>query len=335
MDFINNKNLKIVCSDDQLTIYSHKYCNDDSDEFIKSCRGVIVDKEGELVVKTHPYTRETTSETIEKDLDLTKYEIFDSFEGTAIRVFYYNQWYVSTFKKLNAGKSYWNSEVSFGETFERRVKSYYDSVDTFFDCLDDQKVYIFLLQPTPETRLVSQPLDDLLHIDTFEIRSGERTTGDLFIPKPKQLQFENMDMLLEYVEGVDPNEQQGVLLRNETSIIKVLNTTYEKVLRLRNPSFMDVGIRYLTLSIEDKEELRKWYPDFNFSNYTNALIRVTTYLYNCQLQRRKEYVRVNTVENTVLKYFDGEITIENMEKAILKQQRDRLHKIIYLHKDWI
>jgi hypothetical protein len=294
---------------------------------------VIFDKEDNVVVKTYAYTTELYDLKDAESLIVDSYDIFESFEGTLIRVFYYKKWYISTYKRLDAYHSYWNNDQSFGEIFEERVGKYYSNLTELLDSLDRECVYMFLIKPTKHSRLVSDASDDIHHVDTFKLYTGDRVTTELKIPPPKKLQFDNPTTMVEYIKTTDYKQQQGVVLRGSNTLIKVYGEDYARFLKIRNPAILDVGIAHLYLNEQDRSTLQELYPDVDFAPYVEALTKATTHLYNCLLLRKTRYVYVDHVENTVLKYYtEGDISLENMEKAILKQTPTRLSKIIELHK---
>lgn len=336
-DQINqNEKIKTTNFNDKLVVYNYRFCDGLSEDYVKECKGVIFDRNGNLIVQTIPFIEEMLD--VYKDLDnFNDYTIHEAYEGTMIRVFWYeDKWYISTFKKLNAYTSYWgtgsdeNPLPSFGELFEKRILEKYSHLEEFYSTLNKDYTYLFILLPNENTRLVSHAREDVLLFGVYNKGVKVNETLETF-EMPKKLSFENIEVLKEYVENMDWKEKSGVLLQSENRLIRVYNSKYYHLLQLRDPSFQDVGVRYLLCKDEEKEDLKKLYPNFNFERYESALVSATTHLYDVAVRRKSEYVHVSPIENTVLKFFEGELTLDNMKRAIICQHKMRLQKIIHIH----
>lgn len=138
------------------------------------------------------------------DFDLKKCRVYESHEGTIIRVFNINNtWYTSTNRKLDALKSKWASKhTTFGHRFADAIRDIVDESDDESDdegesCevvrfedkikekntrdkkflnkiyeknLDPQKKYMFILKPSVEERIVCrpEPSPTIYHVGTFD-----------------------------------------------------------------------------------------------------------------------------------------------------------------------
>ncbi len=91
--------------------------------------------------------------------------ITEAIEGTLIRIFYFNdKWIITTHRKLDAFKSKWGSEKSFGDIFKEAVmiktqdSQINDDVDVNTLCqklgLNKHRQYTFLITATDKTRFV-------------------------------------------------------------------------------------------------------------------------------------------------------------------------------------
>lgn len=326
-----NPEIKITNYDDDLIVFNYRFVNQNTPEYIKHCKGAIFTKNTqELVVQTQPFVEELTLD----DIELEDFEAFEAFEGTAIRVFFYNKWYFSTYKRLDAKSSYWGTKdtESFGDIFESRILGMFDTVQNFLDTLDKTRVYVFLLRPSESTRLVSSAKDDIMLYEVYKLHSSERLSETVEgFNSPKRLNFENKDVMQSYIENLDWKEQCGIILKNDNRTIRILNSKYENLLKLRDASIQDVGIRYLLLDDDGKSDLCKLFPNFDFTKYEQAFNKAVTSLYNVAVRRKNEYVRVTSTENTVLKYYQGELSIDGIQRTLLSHHKHILQKIIHLH----
>lgn len=160
-----------------------------------------------LFFQGFPYSIELNLNSFdESQIDLKQCRIFESHEGTIIRVFNINNiWYTSTNRKLNALKSKWAAkQTTFGQRFAAAVRDIVDDeVETVIDGgssessqtknfeervreqnlrdkafltkiyeknLDPFKKYMFILKPSDEERIVcrAEPSSTIYHVGTFD-----------------------------------------------------------------------------------------------------------------------------------------------------------------------
>jgi hypothetical protein len=134
-----------------LQIYSYKECNDQSTDKLKQSRGLIFcgDK---FLFPSIGYTPDCVigDGNVQKEEYISELirnhgsylQFFSSTEGTLLRVFYYNKWYISTHRKLDAYQSKWgNSSVSFGKTMEEALTTINLTKDSLLENLDKECLF--------------------------------------------------------------------------------------------------------------------------------------------------------------------------------------------------
>lgn len=295
--------IRLTDSCGKLRLYHYVYCDRDSDDSLKNCRGVVRDEE-KIVCKTFGYTEEylvSERSLIESKLhSFPQCKFYDGEEGANLRLYFYGgKWYLSTHRKFNANSSRWGSSKSksFGEMFldglEWQVsnsdlgeKVKYESRDSLFDAytatLDQNKTYCFLVRNTPENRIVCEGSE---HPQIFFVGSFERSThfliegNDSGVPMPEQHQFGNLDELLDYVENLDYKKKTSIIvyMPNQQQF-KIINSRYNKYFKVRGnePS---IRFRYLQIRMDRDMValLYNLYPEEiqNFENYENSLDKVS------------------------------------------------------------
>ena len=233
--FITRKNIedlgnkvRITDTDGDLELFCYTKCSQDDSELLKSCRGIVFNKE-QIIMQAFPYTVEipsTNKELIEEKIDVDKFTFFESHEGALIRMFYYNnKWYTSTHRKLNAFRSKWASRDSFGtmfkkalvnmeetnEKFKKRIGEGEDNVLTRFqNTLDKEKQYMFLVRHSKSNRIVCQSpeKETVYHVGTF-INGKLTFEEDTSIPYPEKHVFSDTREVIEFVENSDITSIQG------------------------------------------------------------------------------------------------------------------------------
>ena len=309
-----------VCEiEDGLSLYHYKTCTKDSDNLLKQVRGIVFDANNNLIMRGFPYTQEFIASdnlSTELNVNLKDFRTFASFEGTIIRVFFYNKWYVSTHKKLNAMNSYWAGDESFEEIFRRGVENVINTTEfktdfvdyeSFFNTLDKSKQYMFLVTPTADTRIVSIGRGPtVFHVGTF-VNNVFTMDESIGFPRPSELFFNCIDELSKYVSGQNPLYLQGVILMGQSGFYKVVNNAYAVLAEIRGnqPS---LAMRYIELKRDKDPNLAYFcnmYADKTdlFKNIELRLFEIARNVHNVYMQRfiHKKFAVVTPERYSILK----------------------------------
>jgi hypothetical protein len=320
-------NIDLFDQDEYVTIYNYKYCDNNSSEETKNLKGLIFDKKGNQLFKSVGYTEEYVPTTVplEKLENLEKYKIYNSEEGTLIKLFFVKEahrWYVSTNKKLNAYKCKWNSKESFGEIFERSIGK---NIDEFTCNFNTSYLYLFLLRNNNTTRVVCNSPEKnkpkLFHVGTMN-ENGEYIEVDLGEPRLTELQFSNKNDLLEYVNHIDPFELQGVILfEHGKRPFKILNPKYQEYLNVRGNQ-MSIPFRYIQVRKTPMEELlRELYPEYTskFNLYEQAIKVIARNIYDVYVNRfiKKEFTQTDQISYRIIKEVHGKHISDRKFKVTL------------------
>ena len=278
------ENIFVVDEDykNKLQLLHYKECNNDSEQYIKECRGVIK-SEDKIVSKSFGYMDELTvdndnSEILKRIHSFNQTKIYPMYEGTVLRMFYWkHKWYLSTHKKLNAFDSKWgNSDCkTFGEMFieslcyltskcsyNNDTSEYVNNIlknpeelwtvfDNFCFQLDTKKTYVFLLLHDRDTSIVCTRYAELpfcFHIGEFDNSTHLLVEGNTSgLPSLPTLTFNNVFDLIESVRKMDHTAHPGVILYfpNQTQL-KLYNKNYKDVLEIRGNQ-PDLLYRYFEL----------------------------------------------------------------------------------------
>lgn len=265
------ENIFVVDEDykNKLQLLHYKDCNNDSEQYIKECRGVIK-SEDKIVSKSFEYIDELTvdndnSEILKRIHSFNQTKIYPMYEGTVLRMFYWkNKWYLSTHKKLNAFDSKWGNSncKTFGEMFiesicyltskcnySNNVVEYVNGVlsnpeemwtifDNFCFQLDTKKTYTFLLLHDSDTSIVCTRYAELpfcFHIGEFDNSNHLLVEGNTSgLPSLPTLTFNNIFDLIESVRKMDHTVHPGIILYfpNQTQL-KLFNKNYKDALEIR------------------------------------------------------------------------------------------------------
>jgi hypothetical protein len=368
-DFVqvkNSEHIKLTDVDGELTIYSYHDCNEESPDFIKQCRGIVI-RGDELIVKTFDYTPEYNENEIDKIrsklVNSSSYQVFESLEGCMVRLFFHNnKWFLSTQKKLDAFRSRWICKESFGELFVKGLEYEYHNSDSFkekvgeIERMDDlyqkflfslnpEHVYIFFIKNNNQNRLVNNAdnIPKIYHIGTYLERTNFVLDFDISLPSPKRLSFEDVDEMVEYVLNIDYFTSQGLMVFSEDGRqFKIVNSKYQDYLRVRGNDPLVVR-RYLAIrnNKEDKSKLLELYPEMGntFFKVEATLDIISMNILKAYVRRfiKKEYTVVSPQEFQVIKEChswhladkdNNKISLNKVKEVLNSQSSFNLYKII-------
>ena len=187
LEIIRAKKSNILIKEfDNLVIF--KYQKKYDDEAVRSCRGLILDKNTKKVV-CQSNTGTLSFEEFIKNVPINNCVIEENLEGTLMNVYYYNgRWNVSTKFCINAENSKFRGNKSFRQYFDKLCTIDWDTLDINF-------TYSFLLQ-IPVNRLVSKiTKKKLYHIETHNNITGDKIYFDIGMDKPAILKLNDLNTL--------------------------------------------------------------------------------------------------------------------------------------------
>ena len=324
----NKEYVNLVDSDEEnkLDMFCYVKCDDSDNDLIKQCRGVVFNGDN-LILKAFPYTKEYNhTETDELAITLNNFndwKFYESHEGALVRMFYFNdKWFLTTHRKLNAFRSKWASNESFGTSFKNALSAEEEINPTFKNALpkgdnilerfqstlDVKKNYMFLIRNTVDNRIVCSAPESytVYHVGTF-------VDGVLFMNEnvnlstPKELIFNNIDELQSYVSNISYKDLQGIIgFSKDNKQVKILTKDYQDLFQARGnePS---IKFRYLQVRMNRRlvNMLEHLYPNLieTFEEYENTLYDIARSIYRAYVQRfiKKCYVTVPREEFAIIR----------------------------------
>ena len=330
-------NPKIIMTDEdldgKLQLFCYDYCNNQSSNEVKQSRGLIY-KNGKPFLKSFGFTPQYTLNDINVINNIkenfNKLSFFDSYEGTLLRLFYNDindKWYLSTHRKLNADKSKWGSNETFGEKFRHIIP------ENFYSNLNKEYNYMFLLTPNQYNRIVCNTINMILHIGTYDKDFNLTTEYNIGIPSPAKHNFNNFEEFIDFIENkIDITKTQGLIIHNpETqSNIKIYSNKYYEYYKIRD-NVPSVKFRYLQLrnNIELTNKLKELYPIYikDFEEYEKILDITVDKIFENYMNRfvKKIFTTVIPEENTIMKLCHK---WHNINKSINKVSKNKVKEIL-------
>jgi hypothetical protein len=262
--------------------------NFNSNEIYKECRSIIIDtldNKAKIVSYSHDNVLYSIIEEIKiEDNDI----IEESFEGTMVNVFNYNdKWYFSSTKCPSIDKSYFFSDnKSHGEMLDEILKQYYPNLDNvreeFVKNLNKDKCYYFIILHHENKYIVDyssiygNDYKKLVHIitrdRTTQIEEYDALNLDYLI-KPKK--FINLSEAKEWLNN--DNDKEGLIIKrinkenNKNILIKIPSEQYT-LIRIEKPNFSNIWVGCIeifqrnNLLYNPDNYLQKYYPEKIKSN---------------------------------------------------------------------
>lgn len=340
-------NVKIVDSLNDLSIYHYLDCDVNTDKETKKYRGVVMNNEGKTICRSFGFTpeideteSELMSSVVEPFLSQENVRILEAYEGTLLRVYFYdNRWYISTCRKLDAFKSKWGSNKSFGEIFE-------DIVETPFEqfcknVLDENKVYCYVIRTYNKNRIVCNGYEkpELFLVGTYDNGDFDNFNFEK-CNVPSVQDITTMDGLRARMEKIDPSKLQGVILMNEKGeCVKVMKHEYVEAFKLRGNQ-PNIILRYIELQQEGDgkkvETFFNMYQDHKESiiEFTDSITDICSFVFRKYRNRfiRKQvaivppdlYYIIRELHDSYLKDRTKIVTPERVTDYILTLEPTRL-----------
>ena len=293
-------NVKIVDTLNDLSIYHYLDCDINTDEETKKYRGVVMNNEGKVICRSFGFTpeidetdNEAMTSIVEPFLSQENVRVLEAYEATLLRVYFYeNRWYISTCRKLDAFKSRWGGEKSFGELFESFIE---EPFEQFCKELDESKVYCYVLRTYTKNRIVCNVYD---HPHLFLVGTYDNGNFDKFNFEKCNIDMirniKTMDDLKAHMEKIDPTKLQGVILMNEKGqCVKIMKHEYVEGFKLRGNQ-PNILLRYIELQQEgDAKKVEKFYNMYpehknNILQFTDTIDNICYYVFR---KYRNRFIR--------------------------------------------
>jgi hypothetical protein len=272
----------VVCdmwNDLQLIHYTR--CSDDSPDFIKQVRGIVVDtKRNCIVCRSTPFTTEiVTNDTvkIEKYIPEVMSDVYihEAAEGTVVRVFHDgSKWLWTTHHNLDAYDSKWGN-TTFGNMFK-------ECIDRVGHKMFNQDICYAFLMSHPENTIVchDQPMHTLYLIAAYN-RNSDGLTPIPFSELPELPGIRvvgthhsriSRDEVISMTTRANIADTSGYILRIGDVHIKLSNPHYMMFRNIRgdNPN---INIRYLELTRSKNFTRAQMFMDMN-ARYCNRFSRI-------------------------------------------------------------
>ena len=199
-------------------------------KIVNECNGIILDK-NTLKIVCYTFDKSSNKKNIPENLDKNKLYVEKSYEGTLIRMYYYEgRWMYSTKKCINASKSKWISDKNFVQLFHECIPNF-----DIENILNKDHCYSFIIIH-PENKIIvnyNEPI--LYHISTRNMITLNEIIENIHIysPEKKIIEKENIDLFINEIINTNDLSIEGFIFIDESfNRWKIKTPLFDKVRNL-------------------------------------------------------------------------------------------------------
>lgn len=234
----------------------------------KEARGAIFKEsdKGQYICVCHPFDKFFNySESFADNINWKTATVQEKIDGSLIKVWYDNEWHISTNGCINAFEANTDKDSNFGELFVKALLKQSNGickdVSDFFAELDKTHVYMFELVSSECQLVVYYPEEALYYIGERDMATDKelyRYTDymkSFGIKKPKIYCLNNLSDVIALTNSFDDNEEGCVVCDDEFRRIKVKGQAYLSAFAYRCQ--MHISDRRIVLAIQN-ETIDDW-----------------------------------------------------------------------------
>lgn len=171
-------NLIVSAKDNRVLLKYNQFDSDFSNEIVKECRGLILERDTWNVV-CHPFHKFfNLGEPNAYPINFEESIVFEKVDGSIIRSYYYeDKWHVATNGTIDAGDAFNKDGISFKDLFFDIISE--DNFNELTEKFDKENTYIFELVH-PATQIVVDYGNTKEFVFTGMIKNETGDKGELF-----------------------------------------------------------------------------------------------------------------------------------------------------------
>lgn len=264
MQILASKSI-VVKEDEHFYIFNYDIAADFSDEVVRNCRGIILDKEFNIVC--YPFDKFCNyHETYHDDIDWSTARVQSKIDGSIIKLWfnkYTQNWQWSTNGMINAAEAVNN----YDENFLDLIRSAINYNDIKFNLLDKNKTYIFELVGPSNKIVIIYDTSMLYHIGTRNNITCLESNDDIGIIKPIEYNLHSLEDCLEAVSNLNSKRADSivqyegfVVVDKNWHRVKIKSPEYLLLHHMSNGITKKQVIQLILIDDIDIEEIKIQYP---------------------------------------------------------------------------
>lgn len=223
---------------------------------VRNARGIIFRK-SDLKIVCWPFDKFFNyGEGLADSINFKKSKVQTKIDGSIMKLWYDEEWHLSTNGMINAFEAHCPTGESFGALFIEGLKI---GLVELTEKLNKNYTYIFEMVH-PLTRVVIPYKEgNVFHIGTRNNLTGEELVLDIGIEKPKEYSFDSLEDVIDITKTMPYSEEGYVVVEyngNNTRRVKVKSPSYVAVHHMKNNGVVTYNrIMELILKNEQSEFL--------------------------------------------------------------------------------
>lgn len=227
-------NLKIS-EDEKYVLFKYNQIDSDfSKNIVRQSRGIILRK-SDFKIVCWPFDKFFNyGEMFADKIDFNKSKVQTKIDGSIMKLWYDDEWHLSTNGTINAFKSTCPTGETFASLFFEGLKINFAD---FVKNLNKHYTYIFEMTH-PLTRVVIPYKEaKVFHIGTRNNETGEELITDIGLDNPKEYAFKSLEDVIQICKNLPYTEEGYVVVeydKNKTKRVKVKSPSYLAVHHMKN-----------------------------------------------------------------------------------------------------
>lgn len=258
---------------------------------VRECRGIILDKNDEVIARPFDRFFNYGEEISEKDFDFSNCHVYEKVDGSLIKIFHYNNhWHVSTRGTIYADSRVGNNDITFKELVYKAVGV--ETQQEFDEIFKDCEKYTFICEVTSfENRVVVRHDGySLWLLAVRDTKNGHYVDKQCFsdivekakMKLPKEYSFLSIDDCLKTAKELTSNDEGYVVYKNGIPVMKIKSPAYVAMHHIRGNAVLTAN-RILDLILcNEQDEYLTYFPEDKkyFDPYTKAVDKLFFEMYN-------------------------------------------------------
>lgn len=341
----NNPNWKTILSlppyclkYDEKTINGKNYLllkynqieSDFTEAIVKECRGIIL-RLNDLKIVCYPFNKFFNYGDIKADtINFQTSKSQEKIDGSIIKMWYDEEWIISTNGKIDANEPKNTDGISFKELFLISLKNHLNNdeikLNNFYDELNKHHnyTYIFELVHPMIRNIVRYNNPDIRHIGTRNNDTFEELNIDIGIEKPKEYHFNSIEDIVKMSKTLSLNEEGYVVVDSNWNRIKIKNPAYVAAHYLKNNGVISAKRAMDIILAGETDEFLLLFPEFTnyfnnisdiFNSFLTTVQKDIDEYKNMVFDNKKElsiYAKKTHLSDFFFKVYDGQYTYNEL-----------------------
>lgn len=280
IEFIkNNKNWKdllidspyfliIKEEDNYILLKYNQIASDFSNEIVRECRGLILDKTTLEPVCVPFFKFGNYGESYIPEIDWSSAETQEKVDGSIIKLWHHNgEWRVSTNGTINA------FTCDIGQTDLLRMQCPFNSFGELFDnarkkCglhyskLNKHYTYMFELVSIYNKVVIDYGETSIFHIGTRNNKTLEEINVDIGIKKPKKYKLNTLEDCIKSAQELPYSEEGYVIVDKHWNRIKIKSPQYVAVHHIKNNGEVSISSIIQLIRTNEICEFLNYFPEY-------------------------------------------------------------------------